>query len=236
MRRTLILIITFVICVPIAGQATGKAIGQPVDPDVMWKALVTGNLKFEAGEITYKDLDAERKKFEKSQMPPITILSCSDSRVPPELVFNQSLGALFVIRTAGNAADDFGLASIEYGIKLGWTSLIVVLGHEDCGAVYAALDKDDPVTPSLLHLVQRIRASFVGIPYKPEDPVVMEKAVEANTRASAAWLMANSSIVRNAVIEGKVKIVPAYYSLKTGLVREIDASSPEQTPTPALRK
>ena len=218
MRRTLILVIAFVICVPFAGQA----IGQPIDPDVMWKALVTGNLKYAAGQIAYTDLKQEREKLVNSEMPPITILSCSDSRVPPELVFNQSLGALLVVRTAGNVADDLGLASIEFAIKFGWTSLIVVLGHEHCDAVRGALDKADPSTPSLLNLVQRIRTSFYGIPSKPEDAAVLEKAVEANARASAAWLSAHSSTVRNAVIEGKVKIVPAYYSQKTGLVRVVE--------------
>ena len=218
MRRTLILIIAFVICVPFAGHA----IGQPIDPDVMWKALVTGNLKYAAGQIAYTDLKQEREKLLNSEMPPITILSCSDSRVPPELVFNQSLGALLVVRTAGNVADDLGLASIEFAIKFGWTSLIVVLGHEHCDAVRGALDKADPSTPSLLNLVQRIRTSFYGIPYKPEDEAVREKATEANARASAAWLSAHSSTVRNAVLEGKVKIVPAYYSQKTGLVRALE--------------
>jgi carbonic anhydrase len=213
MRRTSILVIAFAMCVPLMAE--------PVDPDVMWKALVTGNLKFAAGELSYTGLTAEREKLVQAQIPPITILACSDSRVPPELVFNQSLGALFVVRTAGNVADDLGLASIEYAIKFGWTSLIVVLGHEDCGAVRGALDKADPVTPSLLNLVQRIRTSFDGIPSKPDDPAVMEKAAEANARASATWLMAHSSTVRNAVIDGKIKIVPAYYSLKTGLVREV---------------
>jgi carbonic anhydrase len=218
MRRTSILIIAFAICAPFAGQATG----QQIDANVLWKAMLTGNLKFAAGELTYPALKEEREKLVNSQIPPITILACSDSRVPPELVFNQSVGALFVIRTAGNVADDLGLASIEYAIKFGWTSLIVVLGHEGCGAVQGALDKADPVTPSLLNLVQRIRTSFDGIPYKPEDPAVMEKAAEANARASATWLTAHSSTVRNAVIDGKVKIVPAYYSLKTGLVREVE--------------
>ena len=218
MRRSLILIIAIAICVPLAGQE----IGQPIDPDVMWKALVTGNQNFVAGAIHYTDLNAERVKFGKAQLPPITILACSDSRVPPELVFNQSLGSMFVIRTAGNVADDLGLASIEYAIKFGWTSLIVVLGHEDCGAVHGALDKADPVTPSLLHLVQRIRASFYGIPYKPDDDAVRLKATEANARASAAWLTANSSTIRSAVVDGKIKIVPAYYSMKTGVVRAIE--------------
>lgn len=224
MRRTLIVILAFAICVPLAAQQTAPAAGPadpPIDANMLWKALLTGNQKFDSGDIEYKDLDVEQKKLESGQMPPITILSCSDSRVPPELIFNQSLGALFVIRTAGSVADDFGLASIEYAIKFGWTSLIVVLGHENCGAVHSSLDTGDPVTPSLLKLAQRIRSSFYGLPYTPNDEAVVQKAVEANTRASAAWLTAHSSVVRQAVIDGKVKIVPAYYSLETGLVREI---------------
>lgn len=221
MRRTSILIIALAICVPLAGQPAGPAAEQQIGPDALWKALLTGNLQFASGELHYPNLKAEREQLVNAQIPPITILACSDSRVPPELVFNQSLGALFVIRTAGNVADDLGLASIEYAIKFGWTGLIVVLGHEGCGAVQGALDKADPVTPSLLNLVTRIRTSFDGIPYKPDDPAVMEKAAEANARASATWLTAHSTTVRNAVIDGKVKIVPAYYSLKTGLVREV---------------
>jgi carbonic anhydrase len=224
MRRTLIVIIAFAICVPLSAQQPAPP-AQPTDPpinaDMLWKALLTGNQKFDAGDIEYKDLDGELKKLESGQMPPITILACSDSRVPPELIFNQSLGALFVIRSAGSVADDFGLASIEYAIKFGWTNLIVVLGHQNCGAVHSSLNPDDPVTPSLLALAQRIRSSFYGLPYTPADETVVEKAVQANTRASAAWLTAHSSVVRKAVLDGKVKIVPAYYSLETGLVREI---------------
>jgi carbonic anhydrase len=227
MRRTLILIVAFAICVPLAAQELKD---ERPDPEAMWKALQTGNLKFEGGEITYKDLKDERKKLKDGQMPPITILSCSDSRVPPEIVFNQSLGALFVVRTAGNVADDYGLASIEYAIKNKWTSLIVVLAHESCGAVEASLVPNDPVTPVLLNLVQRIRESFYGIPYDPTQKENVLKATEANARASAAWLTAHSSVVREAVINGwkgpdgkvlKLKIVPAYYALESGAVREI---------------
>ncbi|MDP9195012.1 MAG: carbonic anhydrase [Acidobacteriota bacterium] len=221
MRRTLIVILAFAICVPLSAQQTAQPADPPIDANMLWKALLTGNQKFDSGKIEYNDLDGEQKKLENGQMPPITILSCSDSRVPPELIFNQSLGALFVVRTAGSVADELGLASIEYAILFGWTSLIVVLGHENCGAVHSSLNPDDPVTPSLLALAQRIRSSFYGLPYTPNDEAVVQKAVEANTRASAAWLTAQSSVVRKAVIAGKVKIVPAYYSLETGLVREL---------------
>lgn len=214
MRRCVLVVIAFVLCVPVTGQA--------VNPDVLWKALLTGNLKYEAGEITYKDLQNERAALEKKQQPPVTVLSCSDSRVPPELVFNQSLGALFVVRTAGNIANDFELATIEYGISKGWTSLIVVLGHENCGAVGEALELSDPKTPSLLALVTRIRTSFIGIAWNGKGNTDVTTAVEANARASAAWLTANSTVVRNAVTEGKLKIIPAFYQLKSGHVRAIE--------------
>lgn len=231
MRRTWILIVALAVCLPLAAQEDKPKGDERPDPEAMWKALQTGNLKFEAGELTYPDLVEERAKLVKGQIPPITILSCSDSRVPAELAFNQSLGALFVVRTAGNVADDSGLASIEYALKNKWTSLIVVLGHEGCGAVEASLVPTDPDTPSLIALVQRIRESFFGIPYTPTDEKVVLKATEANARASAAWLMAHSAVVRDAVINGwktpdgktmRLKIVPAYYSLKTGAVREIE--------------
>lgn len=214
MRRCVIVIIAFVLCLPASGQV--------VDPDVLWKALLTGNLQFEAGELTYKSLVKEREALEKKQQPPVTVLSCSDSRVPPELVFNQSLGSLFVVRTAGNIADEFELATIEYGIAKGWTKLIVVLGHENCGAVGEALELSNPTTPSLLALVTRIRGSFIGLAWNGKGNTDVTTAVEANARASAAWLTANSSVVRNAVTDGKVKIVPAFYQLKSGHVRAID--------------
>jgi carbonic anhydrase len=155
-------------------------------------------------------------------LPPITVLACSDSRVPPELVFNQSLGTLFVVRTAGNVADEFGLASIEYAIANDYTKLIVVLGHENCGAVMASLGGGDAVTPALKALATRIRMSFVGIPYDPKDAANVRKAVEANTRASAAQLLAASSLIREAAGTGKVKIMTAYYDLHEGVVKKVE--------------
>lgn len=218
MRRSLSLLLVLVLCAPLFAQAADLA----PTPDVLWKALLTGNKEFVAGKIVYDQLKEERAQFYENQYPPMTILSCSDSRLPPELVFNQSLGSLFVVRGAGNVADTFGLASIEYAISKGYTRLIVVLGHENCGAVTDSLGGADPGSPSLLALATRIRMSFVGLTWDSRDPAVVKKAVELNARASAAALLAESRIIRDAVMTGRVKIVTAYYDLKSGEVRAID--------------
>jgi carbonic anhydrase len=192
-----------------------------IGPQQLWDALMQGNRGFVAGRLSYDQLVQERALFKENQLPPITILGCSDSRVPPELLFNQSLGALFVVRGAGNVVDEFGLASVEYAVAQGYTKLIVVLGHENCGAVKASLGGADPSTPSLRALATRIRTSFVGVPYDSRDAANVKKAIEANTRSSAAYLLAASTLIRDAEATDRVEIVSAYYSLTTGEVKPL---------------
>jgi carbonic anhydrase len=189
--------------------------------DDLWASLMEGNRAFVAGRIAFDNLVELRHHSADHQNPSVTVLSCSDSRVPPELVFNRSLDQLFVIRVAGNVAGPFDLASIEYAITSGYTKLIVVLGHEECGAVRAALSAGDPSTPSLTALVQRIRESFAGIDHWTLDSSVVRRAVEANARGSAAYLIGHSGIVRDAVQSGKVRLVVAYYNLNSGVVERI---------------
>jgi carbonic anhydrase len=227
MRRALVPIIILV-CVPLFAQQQQTQPAQPVQaappvtPDQLWNALLQGNQYFVAGSISYNLLKEERAQLRDTQLPPITVLACSDSRVPPELIFNQSLGALFVIRTAGNVADEFGVASIEYAIANNWTRLIVVLGHENCGAVKASLGGADPTTPALKALATRIRTSFAGIPYDSVDKSNLKRAIDANTRASAAQLLAYSTLIRDAVLTERVKIVTAYYELGSGEVKKVE--------------
>jgi len=230
MRRIGILLLAFAITAsaqqpqqpPPAPPAQAQPAQPPITPDALWKALVQGNKQFVAGTVAYNLLKDEREQLRDTQAPPVTVLSCSDSRVPPELVFNQSLGALFVVRVAGNVADDFGLASIEYAVSQGYTKLIVVLGHERCGAVTASLGGADPGTPSLQKLAARIRASFIGIPYDSRSAVNVQRAVEANARAAAAQLLASSKLLRDAAATEQIKIVTAVYDLDTGEVKAID--------------
>ena len=203
-------------------QQQQQAPAQRLTPEQLWAALQAGNKSFIAGNITFDDLKQRRELLRNGQIPPITILSCSDSRVPAELVFNQSLGTMFVVRTAGNIADEIGVASIEFAILMGWTRLIVILGHEDCGAVKAALGGADPAPPALAALARRIRMSFIGLPYDSRDLANVRKATEMNARASAAHLMASSKVIRDAVITEQAKLIVAYYELATGEVKVVE--------------
>jgi carbonic anhydrase len=183
--------------------------------EALWQSLMEGNRAYVAGKVTFDHLADLRHHSFDHQNPPYTILSCSDSRVPPEIIFNRSLDQLFVIRVAGNVAAAFELASIEYAISNRYTKLIVVLGHENCGAVKAAFDNVDSPTPSLAVLLQRIRESL-----NPR-PATLRAAVEANARASAAYLLANSATIREAVEKERVGMVIAYYNLSTGAVERL---------------
>jgi carbonic anhydrase len=223
MRRILILAFTLLVCVPVfAQEKPAEPKGQEITADQLWKILLAANKTYVAGSLSYTGLKQEREQLTGDQAPPVTIVSCSDSRVPPELIFNQSLGTLFVVRSAGNVVDDFGLASIEFAITKGYTKLIVVLGHSSCGAVVASLGGADGGTPALNELATRIRSSFVGVTYDPGNPANVQKAVEMNARAAAASLLAHSKLIRDAVLTEKIKIVTANYDLKTGEVKQID--------------
>jgi carbonic anhydrase len=220
MRRNFIFVLTLLVCAPLFAQEAAKS--QEITPAQLWTILEAGNKTFVGGSIAYTQLETERSQLAGYQSPPVTILSCSDSRVPPELIFNQSLGTLFVVRSAGNVVDDFGIASIEYAVSQGYTRLIVVLGHSNCGAVVASLGGADPSTPALTALATRIRSSFIGIPYDSRDPKNVQKAVELNAKAAAASLLARSKLIRDAVATEKVKIVTANYDLTTGEVKRVD--------------
>jgi carbonic anhydrase len=191
---------------------------QDITSDQLWGALLQGNKQYVAGTVHHEGLGDERTQLKGSERPPIAVLACSDSRVPPELIFNQSLGAMHVVRTAANVADEFGIASLELALMPS-TKLLVVLGHENCTAVAHSLGTGDPATPAQQALAKRIRSSFAGISY---DTANVRKAVEANARASAAQLLANSKAIRDAVAANGLKIVPAYYNLETGAVTRIE--------------
>ena len=225
MHRTLALILAVLICASLGAQqpaAPEKTPPPGITPDQLWAALLQGNKLFVAGTISYNLLKQERDQVDEGQSPPITVIACSDSRVPPELVFNQSLGTLFVIRSAGNVLDDFGIASVEFAIAMGYTKLIVVLGHEECVAVKASLGGADPSTPAMTAMAKRIRSSFVRIPYDSRDAANVQRAVEANARASTAHMLAASKLIRDAVLTEQVKVVTANYDLNTGEVKKLE--------------
>lgn len=226
MRRSVSILFVFLAVVgigqPLAAQPSPlptfpPQFREPFTPPSLWIQLMDGNKVYRRGALPYTDIAGARQRTAKDQDPPVTVLSCSDSRVPPELIFGRTVGDLFVVRVAGNVADPFEIASIEYAIDKGWTKLIVVMGHEECGAVIAALKTDDPPTPSLVSLVQRIRESFIDLPSWPEKERV-ERGVKANARSSAAYLLAHSTVIRKAVLDKRVGLIVAYYKLESGEV------------------
>lgn len=191
--------------------------------EAAWTRLLEGNRQFIKGEAyCFDDIAARRVATAVAQSPHVTVVACADSRVGPELLFRQSLGDLFIVRTAGNVVDDFAIASLEYAAVHEWTDLIVVLGHSSCGAVDAALRPTDPPTPALQMLVNRIRESFVGVNYSHEPTGTMIRtAAEANARHVVSHISAHSPALRERIRSGRIQIVAAFHDLATGVVTRV---------------
>jgi len=175
--------------------------------------LKTGNANFVADSLDGKLQNSSRRgELTGGQKPFAIILSCADSRVVPELAFDMGLGEIFVIRVAGNTANASSIASIEYAVAHIGVNLIVVLGHESCGAVTAAIaggDNGHNLNHLLAHIAPAVAAS--------DDPAV-NAVVKVNANLTATALADRSAIIRDAKDNGGLKIVPAYYNLGSGKV------------------
>ena len=191
-------------------------------PSQEWHTLKVGNKKF-ANNPEFKK---QRAPLVASQNPPCVVLSCSDSRVPPELVFDQGLGKLFVVRVAGQVVDDIVVDSIEYAVGHFDVKTIVVLGHTNCGAVIGALKhlkknkgKIDPNGPGHLNAVLiPIEKAIVKAHINIYAHDALKKSIHANIRYAAKQLLKNSPAITAALKSGKINIVGGEYSLKTGKV------------------
>ena len=177
--------------------------------------LKEGNQRFVGDTLQNNQQDGSRRgELTSGQAPYAIVLSCADSRVVPELAFDTGLGEIFVIRVAGNVANSSSIASIEYAVAHLGTEVIVVLGHESCGAVSAALGGGDNgynLNHLLSHITPAISASGEG--------ASVEAVVKKNAELNGQELRNRSSIIGDAVDSGKVQILPAYYSLSTGEVQ-----------------
>lgn len=175
--------------------------------------LKEGNTRFVSGSMVRPMQDVERiKSLSTGQAPWAIVLSCADSRVVPELVFDTGLGELFILRVAGNVANTDTIASIEYAVAHLGTGVIVVMGHESCGAVGAALSGGDNGY-NLNHLLAQIEPAKAKAASSDVNDVVKK-----NAELSAQDLYTRSEIIRSAVDQGKVKVVSAYYELSSGKV------------------
>ncbi len=182
-------------------------------PDAALDQLMAGNARFVAGRLTSfdADLDILKQQTVAKQEPSAAVLSCADSRVPVELVFDQSIGHVFVARIAGNVCTPEIIASLEYGAAVLGTAAIVVLGHSGCGAVKATIEaKSVPGQISALYAPLRPAVERAGAD--------LEAAIRANAQIQAELLRTASPVIAELVRQGKMKVVGAYYDLGSGRV------------------
>jgi carbonic anhydrase len=162
-----------------------------------------------------EDVTLLKQRTAEKQEPFAAVLSCADSRVPVELIFDQSIGRIFVTRLAGNIASTEAIASLEYGVAVLGTRAILVLGHGNCGAVKASIDaKAVPGQISALYRYIRPAVDQAG-----SD---LEAAIRANARIQAALLRESSPVIAKAMKAGAVKVTAAYYDLRSGKVTLLD--------------
>src|SRR6476620_12432027 len=215
-RRTLMSkILILVVCLAFSARSNADE-STNIGADEALSQLLNGNKQFVAGKSLEPHgaaLIERRHALAKDQKPFAVIVSCSDSRVPPELVFDVSLGVIFLVRTAGEVVDDVVVGSIEYALEHLGTRLIVVLGHQRCGAVSAAVSGATE-TGDIPDVLKAILPAVEETKNQPGDRI--DNAVRANAREIAKRLQSIGPIIAPRVQSGEVKIVAAYYSLDTG--------------------
>jgi len=195
--------------------------------------LREGNRRF-ASDVSSRDMlmsPTRRRMLMTGQEPFAIILGCSDSRVPAEIVFDQGLGDLFVIRVAGNIVAPSQVGSVEFAAARYATRLVVVLGHSQCGAVLATLEelqrRTENQSPNLHSIVDRVRPSVEGLletELRHDPEALVRQAVRANIRASTNQLRHGSEILENLIREEGLMVVGAEYSLDTGVVHFFDGA------------
>jgi carbonic anhydrase len=188
--------------------------------DEALQKLMDGNKRYVAGDLLKKDVgDTKRQELTKGQKPFAIVITCSDSRVPPEILFDQGLGDIFVIRVAGNVVDPIALGSIEYGAEHLHAPLVFILGHTKCGAVTATLEAKGEPEGNIGAIVKKIQpAAAVAKKKGGSKDEMLETAIHENMKNVYKDIMHKSKIVRELVHEGKVKIVAGEYDITTGKV------------------
>jgi len=205
-------------CAGVAAGPAEQAGLSSVTPDEALAMLKQGNARFHDAATAARDVShGRRQALVAGQKPFAVIVCCSDSRVPPELVFDQGLGDIFVVRVAGNVVDPVVLGSIEYGVEHLHIPLVVVLGHQNCGAVRAAV-AGGHADADIQAVVDRITPSVARAKSQPSPPAdITELVADLNVRNSLDTIAA-SPIVSHLAHDAKVRLVGAKYHLDTGQV------------------
>lgn len=188
-------------------------------PEAAIQALKDGNARFFSGEAARPELGAnERRAQIMGQTPFAAILACSDSRVPVELVFDQGFGQLFVVRVAGNVVGESGLGTLEYAIRHLDVHLVMVLGHEGCGAVASAMLPPEQIAqepPHLQSLIKRIQPSVQNLPPIRDKKARMREAVLNNVRQQA-HILRQQTVIQEAEASGQIRVIGGFYEIGSG--------------------
>ncbi|OGP69613.1 MAG: carbonic anhydrase [Deltaproteobacteria bacterium RBG_13_60_28] len=222
MKRFNLLLVALAMLLALAAPALAAGAGPGVSPDAALTMLKDGNARYVAGKPQYPHQNKERRVLTatKGQAPFATILSCSDSRAPVELIFDQGLGDLFVVRVAGNVAGVDEIASMEYAGEHLHTPLLVVLGHTKCGAVTAVVE-NAKLHGSLPSLAAKIKPAVFKTRAAHRDlrgDALIAAAIKANVQQAMADLFAKSRIIKDLVKAGKLQVLGALYDLESGKV------------------
>jgi carbonic anhydrase len=202
-------------------SGTASALAATAIDQTVLEQMLAGNQRFVSQTASHPHSSIQRRQtLAQSQSPIATILSCADSRVPAELLFDTGLGDLFNVRVAGNVATPAVLGSLEYGAVVLKTPLLMVLGHERCGAVTAAV-QGKPLPGSIPQFVDAIKPAVVAAGNLTVAERI-EATVVANIRLQRDLLLARSALIRDLVDQNQIQVVAARYDLDSGLVRVLD--------------
>lgn len=207
------------------GQTT-QARQAVLTPDIVLTELIEGNGRFVAGEISDPKIKLRRAKVAHGQFPKAVVLSCLDSRVPVELIFDQGFGDLFVGRVAGNVSDRDQLGSMEFATKVAGARLVLVLGHTSCGAVQGACAGVE--FGNLTQLLKKIQPAVKAVEgfdagdRTADNPEFVEMVTKENVRQTVARIRRDSEILAGLEATGRIKIAGGIYDLETGRVTMLD--------------
>ena len=208
---------------PLAGVAQAQPTRAAETPEAALKLLIDGNARYVSNQMNERDFSAGRAARSRGQAPFAAILGCADSRVAPELAFDQPPGDLFVVRVAGNFLTTEGLGSLEFGAAVLGTKVIMVLGHTSCGAVNAtvdALQKGNNLPGHIADVVRAMKPGIEPVLKQPGDDLY-QRAVVANVRYNVQRLLEAKPVLADMVAAKKLSVVGGVYELATGKVTQV---------------
>ena len=223
MKRISLAMFIFLVAAALASPALAASATSGISADEALRILKAGNARYVEGKLQHPHQDRVRRALTaaQGQHPLATILTCSDSRTPPEIIFDQGIGDIFVVRVAGNVAATDEIGSIEYGVANLAAPLVVVMGHNQCGAVSAVVD-NAKLPPNIASLVAPIKPAVdkarEANPDAAKD-VLLKAAITGNVWQAVEDMLRLSPLIRERVKDGRAQVVGALYDLDSGQVQ-----------------